>query len=147
MRVLIIDDQPALLATLTGMLMMIPEIEAVCPALGGLEGLKFAAEMHPDVVLTDFSMPDLNGAKVTRRIKERDWAPYVVMMSFHAEPEYREMAHEVGADAYLVKRDLEQQLVPVLRRLTAGPAGKDGRAQRSSLPGRGPVPADGALRA
>lgn len=121
MRVLIIDDQPGFLTALTGMLMLIPEIEAVCPALGALEGLQFAAEMRPDVVLTDFSMPDLNGAAVTRRLKERSWAPYVLMMSFNDGPEYREMAHGAGADAYLVKGDLDQQLVPVLRRLKGRP--------------------------
>lgn len=141
MRVLIIDDQPGFLATLTGMLMLIPEIEAVCPALGGLEGLTFAAELRPDVVLTDLSMPDLNGAAVTRRLKERAWAPYVLMMSFNDGPEYREMAHGAGADAYLVKSDLEQQLVPVLRRLRAEPADEKEHAHRSSSPGRNPRPA------
>lgn len=124
MRVLIIDDQPGFLETLTRMLMLIPEIEAVCPAIGGLEGLKFASEMRPDVVLTDFSMPDLNGTAVTRRLKERGWAPYVLMMSFHAGPEYREMAVGAGADGYLVKTDLDQQLVPVLRQLKSRPLGE-----------------------
>jgi len=136
MRVLIIDDQPGFLETLTRMLMQIPEIEAVCPAVGGLEGLAFAAEMRPDVVLTDFQMPDLNGTVVTRRLKERAWAPYVLMMSFHSGPEYREMAHGAGADAYLVKADLDQQLVPVLRQLKARPLSEGPRAAQRPAPER-----------
>lgn len=136
MRVLIIDDQLSFLETLTRMLMQIPEIEAVCPAVGGLEGLKFASEMRPDVVLTDFSMPDLNGTVVTRRLKERAWAPYVLMMSFHAGPEYREMAVGAGADGYLVKTDLDQQLVPVLRKLKARPIGDGAQASQPATSDR-----------
>lgn len=136
MRVLIIDDQTGFLETLTRMLMLIPEIEAVCPAVGGLEGLKFASEMRPDVVLTDFSMPDLNGTAVTRRLKERAWAPYVLMMSLNDGPEYREMALGAGADAYLVKADLDQQLVPVLRQLKTRPLGEGPRAASRPAPER-----------
>ena len=117
MRILIIDDQAQFLDTVAAMLMLDPEIEAVCPALGAREGLKAAAELHPDVVLTDFSMPDMNGIEVIRCLKADSDPPRVAMMSFHAEPEYREMALRMGADAYLVKSELDRELVPTLKRL------------------------------
>lgn len=115
MRILIIDDQIQFLNALAAMLMPIPEIEAVCSAHGGHEGLKFAAEMNPDIVLTDFSMPDLGGMDVARRLKASSRPPKVIMMSFHAEQEYRQMARDAGVDAYVVKSDLDQELVPILR--------------------------------
>lgn len=126
MRVLIIDDQIPFLNVLSAMLMLVPDIEAVCSAQGGTEGLKFAAEMDPDVVLTDYSMPGLDGVGVTRCLKASPHPPQVVMMSFHAEREYREMAVKAGVDAYLVKSDLDRDLVPTLKRLAAEAGGRAG---------------------
>lgn len=125
MRVLIIDDQPRFLEATAAMLMFIPYIESVCCAQGGREGLKLALEMHPTVVLTDFSMPDLDGAALTRLLKAMPRTPYVVMTSFHAEPEYAEMAFKAGADVYLVKSDVVTELVPLLKRLKARPLGQE----------------------
>lgn len=129
MRILIIDDQMQFLDTVAGMLTPEPGIDAIRCALGGREGLEAAAEMHPDVVLTDFSMPDINGLDVIRRLKTDAASPRVAMMSLHTEPEYRESALRAGADAYLVKSELYRELVPTLRRLTAEPTGGGTRTE------------------
>jgi len=133
MRVLIIDDQIPFLNVLSAMLMLIPDIEAVCSAQGGREGLKFAAEMQPDMVLTDYSMPEVDGMGVTRRLKASSRPPQVIMMSFHAEREYREMAVKAGVDAYLVKSDLDRDLVPTLKRLAAEASGRAGLRPAGSV--------------
>lgn len=126
MRVLIVDDQTQFLDVLSSILMQIPDIEAVCSALGGREGVRLAAELKPDLVLTDFSMPDVDGMVVTRHLKGSSRPPQVVMMSFHAEQEYRDMARQAGVDAYLVKADLHEDLVPLLKLLAAEKASRKG---------------------
>ncbi len=117
MRTILVDDYPPLLTALTTLLRTYDGIEIVGRAHSGSDGLKLAEELQPDLVLVDFSMPDMNGAAMTRRLKAREKAPKVVVMSFHAEPEYRDLALDAGADAYLVKSELYQELMPLLRRI------------------------------
>ena len=117
MRTILVDDYPPLLAALATLLRTYEGIEIVGRANSGSDGLKLAAEHDPDLVLVDFSMPDMDGVSVTRKLKSRPNPPKVVVMSFHAEPEYRDMALHAGADAYLVKTDLYHELMPLLERI------------------------------
>lgn len=117
LRTILVDDYPPLLAALASLLRTYGSIEIVGRASNGRDGLKLAEEQQPDLVLVDFSMPDIDGVAVTRRLKTGPKPPKVVVMSFHAEPEYRDMAMHAGADAYLVKTELYHELVPLLERL------------------------------
>ena len=117
LRTVLVDDYPPLLAALATLLRSHADIEIVGRANNGRDGLKLAEQQHPDLVLVDFSMPDIDGVAVTRRLKAGPTPPKVVVMSFHAEPEYREMAMHAGADAYLVKTELYHELVPLLERI------------------------------
>lgn len=117
MRLLLIDDHASLLDTLATMLGDAPGMDVVGRATDGAEGLRLAAELKPDVVIVDFTMPGMDGQSVTRSLKTRPGAPRVIMMSVHAEPEYREVALALGADAFLTKSRLYKELVPLLTRL------------------------------
>lgn len=117
MRTLLVDDYPPLLTALATLLRTYEGVEIVGRAHTGGDGLKLAEEQKPDLVLVDFSMPDMNGAAVTRKLKTGMQPPKVVVMSFHAEPEYRDLAMDAGADAYLVKSELYQELMPLLKRM------------------------------
>jgi two-component system response regulator NreC len=117
LRTILVDDYPPLLAALATLLRTYSGVEIIGRANTGTEGLKLAAEHAPDLVLVDFSMPDMDGATVTRRLKAYPKPPKVVVMSFHAEPEYRDKAIQAGADAYLVKTDLYHELMPLLERI------------------------------
>lgn len=117
LRTVLVDDYPPLLAALATLLRTHGDIEIVGRANNGRDGLKLAEQQRPDLVLVDFSMPDIDGVAVTRRLKAGPTPPKVVVMSFHAEPEYRDMAMHAGADAYLVKTELYHELVPLLERI------------------------------
>lgn len=120
MRVIIVDDHPPFLAAVAAMLAMVPEVQVVGRAVGGREALALASDVKPDLVLVDYSMPDMTGAAVAKSLKAGPVAPKVVVMSFHNEPEYRDMALQAGADAFLPKTELHKELVPLLRRLSSG---------------------------
>lgn len=120
MRLIIIDDHASFLEALIDMLDRAPDIEVVGKAHDGREGLKLAAELKPELVLVDFSMPGLDGLAVTRQLKAWPKPPRVVMMSFNTAPEYRDMALATGADAFLAKGDLHAQLTPLLQSLGQG---------------------------
>lgn len=117
MRLLIIDDHASFLDALAKMLGQVARVEVVGRAKDGRQGLEAAAELEPDVVVVDFAMPELNGLDVARELKRQPRPPKVIVMSFHQEPEYRDMALAAGADAFLTKTHLRNELVPLLERL------------------------------
>jgi len=117
MRLLIIDDHASFLDALAKMLEQEPAVEVVGRAKDGRQGLETAAELKPDVVIVDFAMPELDGIGVTRALRKWPQPPKIIMMSFHAEPEYRDMALAAGADAFLTKTNLYKELVPLMARL------------------------------
>src|SRR5690348_454290 len=92
MRLLIIDDHASFLDALAKMLGQVARVEVVGRAKDGRQGLEAAAELEPDVVVVDFAMPELNGLDVARELKRQPRPPKVIVMSFHQEPEYRDIA-------------------------------------------------------
>lgn len=117
LRAIVVDDHPPFLMALVALLGNRSGIEVVGQGHDGMEALKLAESERPDLVLVDFTMPGMNGAEVARRLKAQPRAPKVVIMSFHAESEYRDLALHAGADAYLVKTDLHRELLPLLDNL------------------------------
>ena len=118
MRAIVVDDYPPFLTALISLLGGKSGIEVVGQAHNGEEALKLAADVKPELVLVDFTMPGMNGIEVARKLKPAPAAPKVIVMSFHAEPEYRDMALQAGADGYVVKTEIHQELLPLLRRIT-----------------------------
>ena len=68
-RLMLVDDQEIVRAGLPSLLERVPDIEVVGESSEGERAVKLAAELQPDVVLMDVSLPDINGAEATRRIK------------------------------------------------------------------------------
>ena len=120
MRAIVVDDYPPFLTALTSLLGGKHGIEVVGQAHSGADALKLAADVKPDLVLVDFTMPGMNGIEVARKLKSvpHEPKPKVIVMSFHAEPEYRDLALQAGADGYVVKTEIHQELIPLLRRIT-----------------------------
>lgn len=119
MRVILVDDSPLFLETLAAQLARNPAVQIVGRATGGLEGLKLARELEPDVAIVDLAMPDMNGLELAQGLKRLAAPPRVVMLSMYDEPEYREGAQLMGVDAYIAKNNVHAELLPLLRRLHA----------------------------
>jgi DNA-binding NarL/FixJ family response regulator len=118
-RVLIADDHALVRAGLRALLDRMPNVEVVGEAEHGAEAVKLAAQLRPDVVLMDVSMPILNGIEATRRTVKLRPRPRVLMMSMHEDTEYVRKALSAGASGYLMKtaprRELELALAAVIR--------------------------------
>ena len=119
-RVLIADDHPVVREGVMAMLQSSGEFEIVGLAVDGLEALRLAEELRPDVVLIDVQMPNLDGIEATSHITQRVPATQVVIFSSFDQEEYIYKAIQAGARAYLLK-DIElPALLDVIRAAARG---------------------------
>jgi DNA-binding NarL/FixJ family response regulator len=102
-RVLIADDQLPFAAMLETTLADDEEVEVVGRAANGLEAVALAAELEPDVVLMDISMPLLDGLEATRRIRGADSAARVLVLTESYLRSDAVRAERAGAHGYVPK--------------------------------------------
>lgn len=115
--ILIIEDEPALVASLTYSLRREGfEVEA---ARDGLEGLRAALRSKPHLVILDLMLPGIDGIEVCRRLRAASDVP-VLMLTARSEETDRVVGLEIGADDYVTKpfsmRELVARVRAILRR-------------------------------
>ncbi|MGV9265342.1 response regulator [Kitasatospora sp. NPDC003701] len=122
-EILIVDDEPALLRTLR--INLSARRYAVRTAASGGEALDRAARTSPDAVLLDLGLPDLDGMDVIRGLRSRSAVP-IIVLSGRTDAADKVGALDAGADDYLTKPFLMEELLArlraVLRRPPGGPA-------------------------
>lgn len=116
-KILVIDDDPDIAKLLTVMLK--PYGFVVYEACDGREGLKSAYELHPDLVILDVMMPEINGWDVCARLRELSDVPILMLTARSAEADMLR-GFVLGADDYLKKPfsrgELEARVRALLRR-------------------------------
>ncbi|HEX6827350.1 MAG TPA: response regulator transcription factor [Burkholderiales bacterium] len=116
-RVLLADDNPAILRSLATFLKGSTRMHVVEMVSSGEQALERVGALQPDLVLMDISMPGMGGLEATRRIKGRPGAPRVVVVSFNDDPAYRAAARTVGGDGFVSKAEINEELMPVIEDL------------------------------
>ena len=121
-RVLIVDDHGVVREGLRAYLELEPDIEVVGEARDGLEGVRRAQELHPDVVLMDLVMPNMDGVDATSRIKEQRPDTHVIVLTSFLDDERVVPAIKAGATSYLLKDVAATDLARAIRGARAGQA-------------------------
>jgi DNA-binding NarL/FixJ family response regulator len=120
-RILLADDERLVRAGFRMILKAEHDLEVVGEAADGLEAIEGATKLHPDVVLMDIRMPDLDGLEATRRILAGpDPRPRVIVLTTFDLDEYVYEALRVGASGFLLKDAPEDQLVAAIRMAADG---------------------------
>ena len=114
-RILIVDDSADVRDGLRYILGFHGDLEVVGEARHGLEAISRVAELHPDLVLMDAQMPEMDGVEATHFVK--DHKPDVKVLFMTVLQEFKEAAIDAGADAFLSKFSPRQELVEAIRRL------------------------------
>jgi NarL family two-component system response regulator LiaR len=114
-RLLIVDDHDLMRETTQAMLEGEPDLEVVGEAVNGRHALELCRQLHPDVVLMDVRMPEMDGLTATRAIKEEMPAISVLMVSAYESEEYRREAASAGATDYMLKDAERHQLLEAVR--------------------------------
>jgi two-component system response regulator NreC len=120
MRVLLADDHPIMRAGIRLLLEDESDIEIVGEAENGLKAVEMAAALHPDVVIMDISMPDLDGFEATRRITQSGSETRVLVLTMYDSEEHFFEILKAGAVGYVPKKAAPTDLIAALRSVNAG---------------------------
>ncbi|PTB17832.1 DNA-binding response regulator [Trinickia symbiotica] len=119
-RLLIAEDHNLLRCGLRSMLSALGDYEVVGEAKDGKEACQQAIALTPDVILTDLSMPGMNGIDAVATIKRRSPQIRIVVLTVHKSQEYVREALRVGVDGYVLKDASFDELMAALRAVMQG---------------------------
>jgi DNA-binding NarL/FixJ family response regulator len=119
-RVLLADDHALVRKGFRLILETQPDIEVVGEAGNGREAVEQALKLHPDVVVMDVAMPELNGIEATRRLADSVPRTRVLALSMHKDSVYVREILKAGARGYLLKDSLDSDLVNAVRAVARG---------------------------
>lgn len=117
MRALVVGNNRAFESNVVSCLEAHPDIEIVGVVGDGKEGIRLAKQLLPDLVITQFDMPDMTALALTRALKTDGIPPpAVVIVSWTDSPYYGQLAYQAGADGYLARTTFGQ-LDPLVGKL------------------------------
>lgn len=93
------------------------DIQAIFTATGGKEAIDQAQQNHPQLILLDVSMPDMNGLETALRLKKILPESHIIMLTLMETAGYSEAAFAVGADALIDKDNINTDLLPTIRQI------------------------------
>src|SRR5688572_25871304 len=119
-RILVVDDEPQLIRVLrTGLKSRGYDIRA---ASDGLAGLELFSDWHPDLVITDLAMPNVDGLEFCRRLRAISQVP-IIVLSAKGEEKTKVEALDIGADDFVTKPfGIDELLARIRASLRRAPA-------------------------
>jgi DNA-binding NarL/FixJ family response regulator len=119
-RILIADDHEVVRDGVRALLEKQADMAVVGEAADGREAAELAEDLHPDVIVMDVGMPNLNGIDATRRILAAHPQIGVVMLSMHQDESYVLRSLKAGAKGYLLKESLRSDILEAIRAVSQG---------------------------
>jgi DNA-binding NarL/FixJ family response regulator len=113
---LLVDDQPSVLQALRECFALEPNLKIVGEALDGEIALVLAEKLHPDIMLTDVAMPNMDGIAATEALRELSPDTRVVILSVHDNKATRVQALAAGAVAFIAKHEPAEALLDAIYR-------------------------------
>jgi len=120
LRILIVDDHAVVADGIRHLLAAQKDLEVVATAGDGVEAVRMAGELRPDVIVLDIVMPRMNGIDAAREIVRRDPQARVIILSMYSDSDRVYESLQAGARGYVLKRDLADELILAIRQVGAG---------------------------
>jgi len=102
------------------MALLSPYFDVVATATDGAALVSKVRSLHPDVIVTDISMPILNGIDAAHKLRESGSRAKFVFLTIHSDKEFVDGCMGAGALGYVQKRHMKHQLVPAIQAALAG---------------------------
>ena len=126
-KLLLVDDQPSVRKGLRMRMSSEPEVEVVGEATSGEEALTLVETLHPDVVLMDIALPQMDGVAATQALHTTCPQLVVIILTIHDDQATRTRARAAGAAAFVTKRGLSGELLAAIRHASNKPGGRKGQ--------------------
>jgi DNA-binding NarL/FixJ family response regulator len=116
-KILVVDDHTLVRDGLCRLLEGEPDIEVAGQAGSGHEAVKLSRELKPDLVLLDYSLPDLDGLETTQQLLALEQGIRVLILTMYANEEYATRLIRAGASGFLVKAAATDELLEAIRKV------------------------------
>ena len=135
-RIFLADNHPMVLGALRFLLKDLGEV--VGTVTDGLALIEAAQRLRPDIIVSDISMPGLNGLEATRELRRCVPHSKVIILTVHRSAVYVSLAFDAGARGYLLKRSAVAELPQAVLHVLAGDlyVGQGVEAEESWVSGR-----------
>jgi DNA-binding NarL/FixJ family response regulator len=117
---MVVDDFDDWRHFVVSLLQQIPTLRVICEVSDGLEAVRKAEELKPDLILLDIGLPGVNGIEAARRIRLRGSNSEILFVSQDPDPEVVQEALSVGALGYLLKGDAGAELLAAVEAIVKG---------------------------
>jgi DNA-binding NarL/FixJ family response regulator len=118
--VLVVDDFEPFRRCVASILKQQQELRIIAEASDGLEALRKAVDLQPDLILLDIGLPKLSGIEAARRIRELSPRSKVIFLSANRSWDIAQEALRTGAGGYVVKSDAARELLPAVEAVLKG---------------------------
>lgn len=119
-NILLVDDYPPVRRLIKQIIEASPDLRVIGELNDGRDVLQFLNESPAQLVLMDISMPHLGGFEATKKVKEDHPEVKVLILTIHKYLEYAEEAMSIGAEGYLLKEEVDDELLPAISCLRQG---------------------------
>jgi len=119
-RVVVADDHNLVRQGICRLLEETGEIQVIGEADNGIDALKLARLLSPDVLILDILMSPMNGLDTLKQVKALKNSPHVIMLSMHADQGLVQQALQSGALGYVLKQAVAGELLAAVRAVNSG---------------------------
>jgi DNA-binding NarL/FixJ family response regulator len=113
-RVLVVEDFEPFRRFISSTLEKRRDLQIICEVSDGLEAVKKAEELKPDLILMDIGLPGLNGLDAARQIRKLAPESKIIFLSQESSPDIVQEALNLGALGYVVKARAGSELLPAV---------------------------------
>lgn len=121
-KILVVDDHAIIRKGIRAVLDLVPDIELAGEAENGLQAVELEKKLHPDVILMDLMMPDMDGIAAIKEIKKQQPKARILVLTNFAGEEMIFPAIKAGAVGYHLKDSSPETLVEAIRQVSQGVA-------------------------
>ncbi|HEY1948118.1 MAG TPA: response regulator transcription factor [Bryobacteraceae bacterium] len=119
-KILLADDHTIVRQGLKLILSAHADMQVLAEAANGREAVDLAAKLHPDIVLMDVAMPEVNGIEATRQMVAANTRIRILVLSMHKESVYVREILRAGARGYILKDAIDTELLTAIRSVARG---------------------------